>query len=184
MKVPYISAYVEEFPLRKSNELYYDNKTQINYIDEEMNIKAVSFIGPDTTALTETVENRDEQECYLDEEAFLKKNVANTNSENKKFKSFIGPDTTIETFTNENTDRDEYKFLGPDTTMITKTLEGSDLDNLVVGPKTTIETNTVENTDVDSYTLVSKIVNKNRQKLFYGPDTTIITRSNENTDDN
>jgi len=191
MKVPYISAYIEEFPLKESTELHYDNKTQINYIDEEMKIKAVSFIGPDTTVLTETVENRDEQECYL-EEIFVKRKAADI--ENEKFKTVFGPDTTVETFTNENTDRDEYQFLGLDTTIVTKILEGRDLDSVVFGPKTTVETNTVENSDVDSTmlnsimieraTMITKLVDKYKEKLFYGPDTTTITRSSENTDEN
>lgn len=189
MKVPYISAYVQEFPLKESAKLYYDNETQINYVDEGMNVKAINFVGPDTTVLTETVENRDEQDCYLKND-YLKRKI--TPNENENLKLVFGPETSIETFTHENSDRDEYLFLGPDTTTVTKTVEGSDLDSFIFGPETTIETNTVENSDADSAlfdsiiienTFDTKIVNKYKQQVFYGPETTIITRTIENSDE-
>lgn len=126
MKKPYISRYIEEYSLESSPPLYYDNKTQISYTDKHKNRKAVAF-GPETTTLTETLENDDHQ--------------------------FLGPDTTKETATIENSDLDSY-FLGPDTTQLTKSIENVDLDNWVFGPDTTTLTFTNENNDQnEDYTI-------------------------------
>lgn len=124
MKTPYISNYVEEFPLQSGDGLFYDNATQINYIDNQKSMKVVDFnLGPDTTSLTETTENDDRN--YLQ----------------------FGPDTTQLTKSLENVDLDNYLF-GPDTTIRTFKIENND-DNIVYafGPDTTISTRTIENSD-------------------------------------
>ncbi|EEM80215.1 hypothetical protein [Bacillus thuringiensis] len=99
---PYIAKYVEEQTLQNSTNLVYDDITQISFINKEKNVKKIN-LGPDTTIVTETIENADPDEYFLD------------------------PDTTIHTFTVENNDTDEH-YCGPETTRITKTLENIDPD--------------------------------------------------------
>lgn len=104
MKKPYITNYCEEGTLKNNFTLFYDNLTQLNYLNSEFSIKAIDF-GPDRTIVTETVENSDHDEQY-----------------------FIGPDITHATFVVENTDTDEFIF-GPDSTMSTRSIENLDNDD-------------------------------------------------------
>ncbi|MBY0213869.1 hypothetical protein [Priestia aryabhattai] len=186
MKTPYIVNYIEEVPLQSSATLYYDNLTQINYLDNEKRVKATRFVagssltteeskdmlnrlvdlGPETTRRTETIENDDNNYC--------------------------GPDTTQKTATSENIDHDEFSFLGPDTTMFTKSVESNDADSIILGPETTTETATVENSDINTFILGPDTTRRtftvetddNRDlQVFLGPDTSIQTRSVENSDE-
>lgn len=102
MKTPYISKYIEEFPLHLSAPLFYDNHTQISYLSAEKEIKAYEInLGPQTTKQTERVENSDVD--------------------------YLGPDTTKTTFTVEPDDQQMFPFfLDPQTTTITRTIENSD----------------------------------------------------------
>ncbi|AKM17552.1 hypothetical protein [Geobacillus sp. E263] len=127
MKKPYIINYAEEYYLKKVPVLYYDNETQINYIDEQKNIKALR-IGPETTIMTETTENIDPDEMYFGPETTRQTATIENSDENEYF---IGPDTTKRTFTIESEDRDEV-YLGPDTTRLTKTIENSDPDESII----------------------------------------------------
>lgn len=106
MKIPFIANYVEEYDFIENNVLIYDNVEQISFINKEKGNKAISY-GPDTTILTETVENGDHDEYWF------------------------GPDTTTLTFTAENADQDEF-YLVPETTRITRSLENSDSDEYYI----------------------------------------------------
>lgn len=123
MKRPYIIYYMETHELRPSPILFYDNETQINYMDEQKSIKALGY-GPETSQLTENIENSDPDE------------------------SFLGPDTTCKTATIENMDQDEY-LVGPETTKQTFTIENDDKDEMYMGPETTRITRSIENSDSD-----------------------------------
>lgn len=99
---PYIAKYIEEQILQNNTNLVYDDITQISFIDKEKNAKKIN-LGPDKTIATETIENIDPDEFFLD------------------------PDTTILTFTVENNDTIE-NYCGLETTRITKTFENTDPD--------------------------------------------------------
>lgn len=168
MKTPYIINYMEEVPLQSSASLFYDNKTQINYLDKDFKIKAISFnYGPQTTTLTETSENTDTDAIYL------------------------GPDSTEKTAIIENSDLEQHSLAGPETTQFTKSNEATDTDyffniidktthattnkslyvnSFIIGPDTTIKTFTVESED------------ENENFTFLGPETTRETRTTENSD--
>lgn len=106
VKRPYIANYIEEYDLIEKNVLIYDNAAQISFINKEKGTKAFGS-RPDSTTLTETVENADSDEMY------------------------VGPDTTMETATVENRDFDENWF-GPDTTTLTFTVENTDPDEYYI----------------------------------------------------
>lgn len=107
MKKPYIVNYSEEATLNINDALFYDNKTQMNYLNRELNIKAIDF-GPDKTTITETIENFDQDEQYI-----------------------VGPDRTNTTFVVENVDTDEFGF-GPDSTVSTRSIENLDDDEFLI----------------------------------------------------
>ncbi|MGE8034687.1 hypothetical protein [Lysinibacillus sp. NPDC093692] len=107
MKKPYIVNYSEEGTLNTNHILYYDNKTQLNYLNNELSIKAIDF-GPDKTTITETIENFDHDEQYL-----------------------IGPDRTHTTFVIENADTDEFVF-GPVSKVSTRSIENLDDDDFLI----------------------------------------------------
>lgn len=112
MKKPYIFNYADVIPLEKSSDLFYDNKTQVNYLDSEYKSQAIisrKDKRPQTTILTETVENGDDEII---------------------FKSLtFGPSTTRITFVVEQDDENEaILFSYPDTTKETRTIENSDTE--------------------------------------------------------
>lgn len=149
MKIPYIVKHMEKVPLNKVDRLYYDNETQLNYLDASHLFKAIKFIfGPETTVLTETNENGDTEAIFED---INSNNVTtselNINTVNRLL---LGPETTQFTKSVESTDADYY-ITGPDTTIRTYSIEPEDRDGelYVFGPDTTMQTRTLENSDIN-----------------------------------
>lgn len=165
MKIPYIINYIEEVPLQLSKPLYYDNLTQMNYLNDDKILKAVSFTsGPSTTILTEAIENSDDESINLGPDTtIVTDTIENTDL------SYCGPSTTEKTATIENADYDDHFFLGPDTTRLTKSTEAADTDYMSFDSETTRQTVNRENSEINTFIL--------------GPDTTILTHSVENSDE-
>ncbi|GEK31887.1 hypothetical protein KZO01_21960 [Kurthia zopfii] len=145
MKKPYIANYLEEVPLQQSAELFYDSKSQMNYIDNCFKIKAIEYNrGPQTTTLTETNENADTDYIYSGPETTIRTDSTENSDinyycietvEKKGINSLtisnsvsLGPDTTRQTFTSESADENQQVFFGPDTTIETRTNENADFD--------------------------------------------------------
>ncbi|WP_150285052.1 hypothetical protein [Rummeliibacillus sp. TYF-LIM-RU47] len=145
MKIPYIVNYMKEIPLQPSAILIYDNKTQINYLDVDFKFKAVSInYGPQTTTLTETSENADNEGIYVGPESTLF-----TDSVENSDLNYYGPDSSTEKTTTRGNSVKIGRFLGPDTTIRTFTVEqGDENENVIfLGPDTTTETRSTENSD-------------------------------------
>ncbi|HFK1531035.1 TPA: hypothetical protein ACGXM6_004850 [Bacillus cereus] len=113
MNKPYIANFVEVQNLKSNTNLIYDDFAQVSFVNSKNNIKN-SILGPDTTALTETLENTDPDEMYLGLDTTMKT-------------ATLDPDTTALTFTVENNDTDEH-YCEPETTRITKSIENIDAD--------------------------------------------------------
>lgn len=188
MKTPYIINYMEEILLQPSVPLHYDNYTQINYLNDEKSIKAVSFnSGPLTTIRTESIENSDDTPIMLGPES----TVVTDTVENSDL-NYYGPSTTEKTATVENSDHDNHYLLGPDTTRFTKSNEAVDSDYMLLGPETTRQTATIENSDINTFifgpdttqqTFTVEPDDHTDILRLYSPDTTIVTRAVENSDE-
>lgn len=129
MKKPYILNYAETSSFSEQHLMYYDGVSQLNYINKEKTIKAITF-GPDRTSITESIENDDSDEQYL------------------------GPDTTTKTAFIENSDEDDFYLNGPDKTTWTFVVENGDEDEQYVGPETTVTTRAIENDDTDDFLIM------------------------------
>ncbi|MFF2528840.1 hypothetical protein ACFVS2_07985 [Brevibacillus sp. NPDC058079] len=122
MKIPYIGLYLEEMELKETVVLFYDDVTQISYVDQEKKRKAIEANRLDkTTVETATTETSDADEIFLSETTRETRSIENNDPD-----EFLFDKTTRNTFTNEASDPDEFILMK--TTRITKTIEDSDPD--------------------------------------------------------
>lgn len=150
MKKPYISLYAEEYQLQENITLVYDHFTQLNYLDQEKTKTATCFGPRDKSVETRVIENSDVDESYVGPDTT--KETATLEDTDENCYQLLGPDTTRITETVENGDIN-YQA-GPPTTRQTFVVENDDEDEMMMGPDSTLITKTLENSDPDEYLIM------------------------------
>lgn len=150
MKKPYISLYAEEYQLQENITLVYDHFTQLNYLDQEKTKTAACFGPRDKSVETRVIENSDVDESYVGPDTT--KETATLEDTDENCYQLLGPDTTRITETVENGDIN-YQA-GPPTTRQTFVVENDDEDEMMMGPDSTLITKTLENSDPDEYPIM------------------------------
>lgn len=65
MRKPYIIQYAEEYNIQENITLFYDHNSQVNYLDKDKTRLAACFELQDRTIETRVIENSDYDESYL-----------------------------------------------------------------------------------------------------------------------